>query len=117
MYGVVSSSDSPGLVAWYSRLTTCTSSAGVGQAAHAGAEDAGFELELQDEPRARLTERQRRFGALRHGDIALPSELERLELDLDDVPELLAGADPGVAEVEGGHTFTVANGSRGARPG
>ena len=90
-YGVVSSSDSPGLVAWYSRLLDVDVEAGVGEAAHARAEHPDLQLELEDEARARLGQRQHRLRALRDRHVALAPERERLEDHVDRIERLLPG--------------------------
>ena len=40
--------------------------------------------------------------------VLLPGEMKRLEVDLDALPHLVAGAEPELAKVEGGHSATVA---------
>lgn len=75
----------------------------VAQAAEAGAEEPHVELELEHEARPGLRQRQARLGVFRHRHVTLASELERLELDLADVPELVAGAELGGAKVEDRH--------------
>ena len=84
--------DSPGSVAWYSRLLTCRATS-VGEAAKARPDHPRLELELEHEPGGRPRERQRGLGALRNGDVALSAELERLEIDGVGVAELLSGAE------------------------
>src|SRR5688500_8731281 len=74
------------------------------ETAHAGPDEPNRELELEQEPRAQSRQGERRLRLLRDGDIALPAELEWLELDLLDIAELLARLQPDRAEVEGGHT-------------
>ena len=80
----------------------------VREAAHAGAENARLELELEHEAGARLRERERGLGPLGDGHVALAAELERLESDLVHVPELLAGPQSDVADVEDRHAANVA---------
>ena len=66
---------------------------GVFEAAVAGAVEPVPEAKLEDGPRARTRDRQLRLHGLGHRQIALPAELQRLELNLSLVGELLAGAE------------------------
>ncbi len=75
----------------------------VGETADARADEAHVELELEQEARGHTSQRQRSLGRLRDRDVALAAELERLEVDLLDVPELLPGLLPDRADVERGH--------------
>ena len=66
------------------------------------------ECELEDGPARGARDAQLGRRRIRPRLVLLPGEQERLELDLDALPRLVAGADPERAEVEGGHAATVA---------
>src|SRR5579862_7123141 len=87
---------------------------GVGEAAEAGAVQLYPEGELEHAAGRRLRHRQLGGHEGGHGQVLLAAEHERGELHLDLVAELLAIAQPGVAEVERRHAVTVARGSRHA---
>src|SRR3954469_3442880 len=63
---------------------------------------------LVDVPGRRLGDRELRGHAVRHGQVLLPAQHERLELYLDGVAELLAGAKLRLTQIERRHASTVA---------
>ena len=102
-YSLRSSSASPGSFAWYSRASIVDVDDRVREAAHARAVQAHVEREPEVEPGRRLHDRQLALDLVRHRQVALAAELERLELDRDRVAVLLARAEPEAAEREAGH--------------
>jgi hypothetical protein len=74
------------------------------EAAEAGTHEAHVELELEQEPGARLGERERGLRLLGEMHVPLTAELQGVELDFTNVAELLAGAQPRGAEVEDRHS-------------
>ena len=76
---------------------------GVREAAHARPVQPHVEGEPEVEPGGRLRDRQGRLDLVRHGQVALAAELERLELDLDRVAVLVPGAEAQPAERVAGH--------------
>ena len=74
-----------------------------------------LERELEEEPGARARDDEVGVGLLGAREVPLSAELERLELDARVIPELLAGADPELPEVEVGHGLRVLR-AGGARP-
>src|SRR5205807_5024462 len=81
------------------------------QAAEARAFERDVEGELEDGAARSARDLELGGHGIRPRLIALAAEEERLELDLDALASLVAGTDPQRAEVERGHTATV------ARPG
>jgi hypothetical protein len=59
----------------------------------------------------RPVDRQLSRGLSRHGEVALATELERLELDLNLVAVLLTGTEPELAQGIGRHSARVASGT------
>src|SRR6185503_15498946 len=72
---------------------------GVLEAAEARAMQSRVEAQLEDRARRGARDRQLRRHRARHRQVALPAELERLELDLLLVAMLVAGAEPELSEV------------------
>ena len=61
------------------------------------------EDEAEVEPGRRLDDGQLALDLVRHGQIAQPAEIERLELDRDSVAVLLARPEPEATEREASH--------------
>src|SRR5829696_9193885 len=78
------------------------------QAAEAGPVQAADEPQPEDRARARARDRELGGDAFRNWDVALAAEAERLEVDLLLARELLARAQPDVAQVEDRHAAKVA---------
>ena len=102
-YSLRSSSASPGSFAWYSRASMWTSCDRVLEAAHARAVQPHVEREPEIEPGRRLGNGQVALDLVRHRQVALAAELERLELDRDGVALLLPGAKAEASERVAGH--------------
>ena len=68
------------------------------------------ERELEHGAARRARDRELGRHGIRPRLVRLAAENERLELDLDALAGLVAGAKPERAEVEGGHPATVARG-------
>ena len=81
---------------------------GVLQAAEARALERDVERELEDGAARRARHRELRRRRIRPRLVRLSPEDERLELDLDALARLVAGAKPELAQVERGHPATVA---------
>src|SRR5262249_29957232 len=75
----------------------------IGEAAVARSVQTSVEPQLEDRARAGTSDRQLRRDGLGNGQVALPAELERLELDVAPVDELLARPQSERAEVEDSH--------------
>ena len=81
---------------------------GVLQAAEARAVERDVERELEDGAARRARDRELGGRGIRPRLVGLAAEDERLELDLDALARLVAGAEAERAEVERGHAATVA---------
>ncbi len=75
----------------------------IGEAAHARAVQPHVEREPEVEPGRRLRDRQRGLDLVRHRQVALAAELERLELDRDRVALLVPRAEAQPAQRVAGH--------------
>ena len=81
---------------------------GIGEAAEAGALEAHPEGHVHHRAGARLRDREVGRDERRLRCVLLSPEHERLDLDLHPVAELVAAAQPELAQVEGRHLPTVA---------
>ena len=94
---------SAGSVAWYSRAEIGRSSTASSRQRKHGPCRRASKAQLEDRPGRGAGDRQLRGHLLGDRQVALAAELERLELDLALVAELLAGAKLERAQVERGH--------------
>src|SRR5437764_5309075 len=88
----------------------------VAEATEAGAVEPPRELKLEDQARARTRDLEPGGDALRHGEVTLAGELERLQFELDLVAILLPRPELDRSEVEAPYGVSVAGRARTRAP-